>query len=64
MIEGSESIVPSVKEGRVTYPDVTKLIPPGSSAEVLDSLLAQGLDKRIPFIGDSLPFMRILITQG
>ena len=43
MIEGSESIVPSVKEGRVTYPDVTKLIPPGSSAEVLDSLLAQGL---------------------
>ncbi len=43
MIEGSESIVPSVKEGRVTYPDVTKLMPVGNSAEVLDSLLAQGL---------------------
>lgn len=36
-------MVPSVKEGGVTYPDVTKLIPTENPVEVLDFLLVQGL---------------------
>jgi hypothetical protein len=43
MTEGSKSIVPSVKEGRVTYPDVAKLIPTENQAEVLDFLFAREL---------------------
>jgi len=43
MTEGSKSIVPSMKEGRVTYPDVAKLIPTGNHAEILDFLFARGL---------------------
>jgi len=43
MLEGPRSVVPSVKEGRVTYPDVGKLIPTGNPTEVLAFLLARGL---------------------
>ena len=46
MLDRSRSLVPHNEGGKVTYPEVTKLIPRVDSVELLDRLAEKGLLKR------------------
>ncbi len=54
MVDGPKVLVPEVKEGTVTYPDVTRLIHAVDSVEFLDRLAGTGILKKERYLSEIL----------
>lgn len=54
MMDGSKTLMPERTEGKVAYPDVSRLIPGVDSAEFLDRLVAQGIMRKERYITEIL----------
>lgn len=46
MLDGHKTLTPEIRDGRVTYPEATGLIPGGDPVEILDQLAARGILKK------------------